>query len=175
MKKLVIATAVGALLSSTLLVAAPNAVAQTAASSAKTTTATTKKAKAKRPAPRHALPRSKKARAVEAAKVDPVPPGAEHWSCKDGLSYDLAGDLARDQIVTVHWAERNYQLPRQVTTTGADAFYDPASGLKLVVIPTKGMLFSDKDDSRLADECQTAAMQGGALAPTQAQALKPAN
>lgn len=174
MKKLVIATAVGALLSSTLLVVAPNAFAQASATTATKPTAT-KKAHAKRPAPRHSLPRSKKAKAAEAAKVDPVPAGAEHWSCKEGLSYDLAGDLSRDQIVTVHWAERNYQLPRQITTTGADVFYDPASGLKLVVIPTKGMLFSDKDDSRLADECQTVAMQGGALAPTQSQALKPAN
>ena len=115
---------------------------------------------------------TKKRRAEEAAKVDAAPAGAEHWSCAEGLGYDFAGDLARDQVVTVHWAERNYQLPRVQTSTGADVFYDPASGMKLVVIPSKGMLFSDKDGSRLADECKNAAMAAGALAPTQAQALK---
>jgi hypothetical protein len=33
------------------------------------------------------------------------------------------------------------------------------------------MLFSDKDSSRLADECKTAAMQQGAPAPTQSNAI----
>ncbi len=169
MKKLLIATAIGAL-SATMLVTAPSAFAQ-----ASSTTAT-KKAVAKRPAPKKQLiPRSKKARAAAAAKVDPMPEGAVKWSCKEGLSYDLAGDMKRDQIVTVHWANKNYKLPRQTTTTGADVFYDPASGLKLVVIPTKGMLFSDKDDSRLADECKTAEMAQGTPAPTQSNELKPGN
>ena len=38
-------------------------------------------------------------------------------------------------------------------------------------IPTKAMLFQDKDSSRLADECKTAAMQQGAPAPTQSNAI----
>ncbi|USS43654.1 hypothetical protein NFI99_04145 [Burkholderia glumae] len=168
MNKLLIATAIGAL-SATLLTMAPAASAQTA-----TANTTTKKAVAKRPAPkRHLLPRSKRAHAA-AAKVDPVPEGSVKWSCKDGLSYMLAGDMKRDQIVTVHWANKNYKLPRQATTTGADVFYDPASGLKLVVIPTKGMLFSDKEDTRLADECVTAEMAAnGTPAPTQSNELAP--
>jgi hypothetical protein len=33
------------------------------------------------------------------------------------------------------------------------------------------MLFSDKDESRLADECVTQAMAAGAPAPTQSNAL----
>ncbi|AOJ71075.1 MULTISPECIES: hypothetical protein [Burkholderia] len=169
MKKLLIATVIGAL-SATMLAAAPSAFAQDSSTTAK-------KATPKRPAPkRHLIPRSKKAQARAAAKTDPMPEGAVKWSCKDGLSYDLAGDMKRDQIVTVHWANKNYKLPRQQTTTGADVFYDPASGMKLVVIPTKGMLFSDKDDSRLADECQTPEMAAGnAVAPTQSNELKPAN
>ncbi len=169
MKKLLIATAIGAL-SATLLTVAPEAVAQTTA--AKTTT--TKKAVAKRPAPkRHLIPRSKRAQAAAAAKVDPAPEGAAKWSCKDGLSFLLQGDMKRDQIVTVHWANKNYKLPRKPTTTGADTFYDPASGLKLVVIPTKAMLFSDKEDTRLADECVTPEMAGGTPAPTQSNELAP--
>ncbi|MBR8129331.1 hypothetical protein [Burkholderia ambifaria] len=167
MKKLLIATAIGAL-SATMLVSAPSAFAQG--------TATTAKKTAKRPAPaKRIIPRSKKAQARAAAKVDSVPEGAVKWSCKEGLSFDLAGDMKRDQLVTVHRAKRNYKLPREATTTGADTFYDPAAGLKLVVIPSKAMLFSDANGGeRLADECVTPEMAQGTAAPTQSNELKPA-
>ncbi|MGU7782870.1 hypothetical protein [Burkholderia sp. PU8-34] len=166
MKKLLIATAIGAL-SATMLVSAPSAFAQEAGTTAK-------KATAKRPAPRKRLiPRSKKAQARAAAKVDTAPEGAVKWACKDGLSFDLAGDMKRDQVVTVHWAQKNYKLPRQQTTTGADTFYDPAAGFKLIVIPTKAMLFSDANGGeRLADECMTPEMAQGTPAPTQSNELK---
>ncbi|MCX5543633.1 hypothetical protein M3A49_29790 [Paraburkholderia sp. CNPSo 3076] len=162
MKKLLIAAVIGTL-SSTLMLAATDAAAQ----GTSTTTA-------KKPAPKHRIIK-RKANPAKEAKVDPVPDGSEHWTCAEGAQFDLKGDMARDQIVTVHWANKNYNLPRQVTTTGADRFHDAATGLDLVVIPTKAMLFSDKDSSRLADECKTVAMQQGAMAPTQAQALNPAN
>lgn len=167
MKKLLIATAIGAL-SATMLVSAPSAFAQG--------TATTAKKTAKRPAPaKRIIPRSKKAQARAAAKVDTVPEGAVKWSCKEGLSFDLAGDMKRDQLVTVHWAKKNYKLPREAATTGADTFYDPAAGLKLVVIPSKAMLFSDANGGeRLADECVTPEMAQGNAAPTQSNELKPA-
>ncbi|QBR00587.1 hypothetical protein [Paraburkholderia pallida] len=160
MKKLLIATVIGAL-STTMLLAATEAAAQTTS----TTTA-----KPKKPAPKHRIIK-RKANPAKEAKVDAVPEGSEHWSCAEGMAFDLKGDMARDQIVTVHWANKNYNLPRQTTTTGADRFHDAATGLDLVVIPTKAMLFSDKDSSRLADECKTVAMQQGAMAPTQANAL----
>ncbi|WP_233886268.1 hypothetical protein [Paraburkholderia flagellata] len=163
MKKLLIAAVIGTL-SSTLMLAATDAAAQG------TTSTTT----AKKPAPKHRIIK-RKANPAKEAKVDAIPEGSEHWTCAEGAQFDLKGDMARDQIVTVHWANKNYNLPRQVTTTGADRFHDAATGLDLVVIPTKAMLFSDKDSSRLADECKTVAMQQGAMAPTQAQALNPAN
>ena len=78
----------------------------------------------------------------------------------------------RFQCVTATQAKKDYKLPRQDTTTGADRFHDSATGMDLVVIPTKAMLFSDKDESRLADECMTAEMAAGAAAPTQSEALK---
>ncbi|WP_133646641.1 hypothetical protein [Paraburkholderia flava] len=168
MNKLLIAAAAG-VLSTALLAAAPEAFAQAAS----TTTATTKakpKAKPRAPAPKNRLIK-RKPNAAKAAKVDPVPDGSEKWSCDEGLSFDLKGDMKRDQIVTVHWGSKNYNLPREATTTGADRFHDAASGMDLVVIPTKAMLFSDKDSSRLADECKTAAMQQGAPAPTQSNEL----
>jgi hypothetical protein len=165
MKKLLIAAVVGAL-SSTLLVTAENAAAQTSSTTKPAAKAATK---AKRPAPKRLFKR--KENPAKEAKVDPVPDGAEKWSCNEGLSFEMKGDMKRDQIITVHWANKNYNLPRQTTTTGADRFHDAASGLDVVVIPTKAMLFSDKDGSRLADECKTAAMAQGAPAPTQSNAI----
>ncbi len=161
MNKLLIAAVIGAL-STTMLTVATDAAAQT-------TTTPAAKAVPKKPQPKRLIKR--KANPAKEAKVDPVPEGAEKWSCNEGLAFDLKGDMKRDQIVTVHWANKNYNLPREGPTTGADRFHDAASGMDLVVIPTKAMLFSDKDSSRLADECKTAAMQQGAPAPTQSNAI----
>ncbi|EDZ98487.1 conserved hypothetical protein [Burkholderia sp. H160] len=162
MKKLMIAAMIGALSTTMLTVATDAAAADTA-------TTTTKKAVAKRPEPKRLVKR--KANPVKEAKVDPIPEGAEKWSCKDGLAFEMKGDMKRDQIVTVHWANKNYNLPREATTTGADRFHDAATGMDLVVIPTKAMLFQDKDSSRLADECKTVAMEQGAPAATQSNAI----
>lgn len=105
--------------------------------------------------------------------VAAIPAGAERWSCADAKSVYIAGDMKRDQILTVSYDGRNYKLPRETTTTGADRFYDPASGIDLVVIPTKAMLFDDKGDrTRLADECVTKMMaEQNTPAPTQANEL----
>ncbi len=84
---------------------------------------TTKKAAPKKKAP------AKKA-TVAAAPAQPDE-GSELWSCKDNERLFLKGDMKRDQILTLFWSGRNYKLPRQQTTTGADRFYDAASGLDL--------------------------------------------
>jgi hypothetical protein len=165
MKKLMIAAMVGALSTTMLSVATDAAAADTATTTKKPAT----KAVAKRPEPRRLIKR--KPNPVKEAKVDPIPEGAEKWSCKDGLAFEMKGDMKRDQIVTVHWANKNYNLPREATTTGADRFHDAATGMDLVVIPTKAMLFQDKDSSRLADECKTVAMAQGEPAATQSNAI----
>jgi len=102
-----------------------------------------------------------------------IPAGAEKWNCDDSELLYVAGNMKRDAILTMNWKGRDYKLPRETTTTGADRFYDPASGMDLVVIPTKAMLFMDKGDrTRLADECKTVAMsEQNAPAPTQSNAL----
>ncbi|MFP3569450.1 hypothetical protein [Paraburkholderia sp. SIMBA_030] len=160
MNKLLIAAVIGAL-STTMLTVATDAAAQTTTPAAK--------AVPKKPQPKRLIKR--KPNPAKEAKVDPIPEGSEKWSCNEGLAFDLKGDMKRDQIVTVHWANKNYNLPREATTTGADRFHDAATGMDLVVIPTKAMLFSDNDSSRLADECKTAAMVQGAPAPTQSNAI----
>ena len=168
MKKLLIATAIGAL-SATMLVSAPSAFAQG------TTTTTAKKAAAKRPAPaKRIIPRSKKAQARAAAKVDPVPDGAVKWSCKEGLSFDLAGDMKRDRR---HGSlgEEELQAAASGHDDGRRHVLRSGRGLPLVVIPSKAMLFSDANGGeRLADECVTPEMAQGTPAPTQSNELKPA-
>lgn len=114
----------------------------------------------------------KKAVVAAAPKVDPIPDGADKWSCAEGQALYIKGNMKRDQILTMYYEGKTFQLPRRETTTGADRFYDMASGMDLVVIPTKAMLFSDKDDDRLADECMTEAMvHNNELAPTQSNAI----
>jgi hypothetical protein len=166
MNKLLIASVVGALSLSGML-------ATTSALAADATTTTTAKAVAKRPAPaRRLIKRRPAAEAKAAAKVDPIPEGSTKWSCAEGMAFYLKGDMKRDQVVTVNWAKKDYQLPRETTTTGADRFHDAATGMDLVVIPNKAMLFSDKDSSRLADECKTDEMAAaGTPAPTQTNEL----
>jgi hypothetical protein len=168
MNKLLIASVVGALSLSGML-----ATTSALAADATTTTTTAKKAVAKRPAPaRRLIKRKPAAEAKAAAKVDAIPEGSTKWSCNEGLAFYLKGDMKRDQVVTVNWAKKDYQLPRESTTTGADRFHDAATGMDLVVIPSKAMLFSDKDSSRLADECKTDEMAAaGTPAPTQSNAL----
>jgi hypothetical protein len=160
MKKLVIAAVIGAL-SASLVVAADAAAATTNATSTQ-----------KKPEPKHRLFKKRASKAAAKPVADPILTGAIKWSCAEESVFYLSGDMKRDQIVTVHWAGKNYKLPREQTTTGADRFHDAATGMDLVVIPTKAMLFSDKDSSRLADECKTPEMVAGEAAPTQAEALK---
>jgi hypothetical protein len=116
--------------------------------------------------------RAKKAAAPAVAKEDPVEQDSVKWSCAENNTMWIKGDMKRDQILTVHWEGKNYKLPRQQTTTGADRFHDLATGIDLVVIPFKAMLFSDRDSARLADECKTQLMvENNAPAPTQSNAL----
>ena len=172
MNKLLIASVVGALSLSGIL-STTSALAADATTTATTKTTTAKKAVAKRPAPaRRLIKRKPAAEAKAAAKVDPIPEGSTKWSCAEGTAFYLKGDMKRDQVVTVNWAKKDYQLPRENTTTGADRFHDAATGMDLVVIPTKAMLFSDSDSSRLADDCKTADMAAaGTPAPTQSNEL----
>ncbi|CAJ0729860.1 MULTISPECIES: hypothetical protein [Ralstonia] len=127
-------------------------------------TAPAKPAAKKAPAKKKA---TKKAEPVAAAKPEGV-----QWKCELGNELYIAGDMTRDQIIKLHWKGKNYDLPRQLTRTGADRYFDQKTGFDLVVIPAKAMLFDRNEGHRLADECQTAEMAAGAPAPTQAGALR---
>ncbi|CAG2159347.1 hypothetical protein [Cupriavidus numazuensis] len=150
MKKLILAACIGAFTFGT----ASTVMAQEPAKKT-----TTKKAPAKK---------SSKAAPAETAST----PTGEKWQCELGNVLYISGNMLRDEVLTVHWQGRDYKLPRQSTVTGADRYFDARSGLDLVVIPSKAMLFNKNLGQRLADECQSAEMQAGAAAPTQAGGLR---
>ncbi|WP_458761787.1 hypothetical protein [Cupriavidus basilensis] len=107
-----------------------------------------------------------------AAAAPAVVPSGEKWQCELGHVLYIGGNMQRDEVITVNWEGKEYRLPRLSTVTGADRYFDARSGLDLVVIPSKAMLFNKNAGQRLADECQTADMQAGGSAPTQAGALR---
>jgi len=172
MKNVMVAVLAGACLLSAGF--SSQAMAQ-ASSSAATSKKVVKKTATKHHETRHETRRRRTERASTnlLPKSAPIPDGAEKWSCDDNESIFIAGNMKRDQILSVVWDGRTYKLPREATTTGADRFYDPASGMDLVVIPTKAMLFMDRGDrTRLADECKTQVMtEQNAPAPTQSNEL----
>lgn len=127
---------------------------------------------AKKTAAKKAPARKGKAAAAAAPAAAAIPANAVKWQCELGNSLHIAGDMQRDEVITVYWQGHDYRLPRQVTVTGADRYFDARTGLDLVVIPSKAMLFNKNQGQRLADECQTAEMQAGGSAPTQAGALR---
>ncbi|MEF9416300.1 MULTISPECIES: hypothetical protein [Ralstonia solanacearum species complex] len=125
-----------------------------------------------KPAAKKATAKKKAAKKGAPAKEAAAKPEGVLWKCELGNEMYIAGDMTRDQVVTMHWKGRNYQLPRQLTRTGADRYFDQRTGMDLVVIPAKAMLFDRNEGHRLADECQTAEMAAGAPAPTQGGALR---
>lgn len=145
---------------------APLASAQTAEKAAAKPAA--QKSTPKKPAARKTT-RTKAAAAGAAAAA--VPQGVK-WDCELGNHLYIDGDMPRAEVITLNWKGSNHKLPRQTTVTGADRYFDPHSGLDLVVIPSKAMLFDKKAGQRLTDECQTEAMRAGEAAPTQAGALR---
>lgn len=170
MKHLLLAACVGAFALTSggaALAQEPAKKTSTAKKSATSTKSTSKSKNAKRGAKAGAAG----AAAAAAAAAAAIPQG-EKWQCELGKSLYVNGNMLRDEIITVHWDGRDHRLPRQATVTGADRYFDQQSGLDLVVIPSKAMLFNRNHGQRLADECQTSDMLAGGSAPTQAGALR---
>ncbi|CCD28842.1 conserved exported hypothetical protein [Candidatus Glomeribacter gigasporarum BEG34] len=96
----------------------------------------------------------------------PLDESAVKWSCEHNKAFWLSGDFKSDPSLTLYWSGRNYLLPRVPTTTGAERFQDSDSGLDLVVLPFKAMLFNDHGArSRLVDECKTVEMAAADAQP----------
>jgi hypothetical protein len=151
MRKILTVT-IAATFSSVILLTATDAAAQASATAAPSVAKPA--SHAKQPTKAHPVKHVVKKKVPVAAAKEIIPADAARWNCAEGESIYVAGDMKHDQILTVYFDHKSHKLPRETTTTGADRFYDPASAWDLVVIPTKAMLFQDRDHDRLADECK---------------------
>ncbi|MBY4896399.1 hypothetical protein [Cupriavidus sp. AU9028] len=167
MKHLLLAACLGAFALTTGSAALAQEPAKKTSTAKKSATKTSSKSSSKSKTAK----RGAKAGAAAAAAAAVIPQG-EKWQCELGKALYVNGNMLRDEVITVHWDGRDYRLPRQTTVTGADRYFDQQSGLDMVVIPSKAMLFDRNHGQRLADECQTSDMLAGGSAPTQAGALR---
>jgi hypothetical protein len=61
----------------------------------------------------------------------------------------------------VQWRSKSYEMQKEASLPGSMRFKHHDSGLDLVVIGPKAMLFNIKTGNRVADECKTVAMKEG--------------
>jgi len=90
-------------------------------------------------------------------KVDTTGHSSTHYSCEMDHKVTIHKQPKDDQQITVTWRNRQHTLLRVNTTTGADRFEGPKSGLVWVGIPSKGMLLDAHKGQPLANECKSAA------------------
>jgi hypothetical protein len=76
----------------------------------------------------------------------------QKWRCEQNLTLRLRP--VDSQQIELVWHTKRFQLRQQMTQTGAQRYYDIKSGMDLVIIPSKLMLFNRTQGTRLADNCQ---------------------
>lgn len=76
------------------------------------------------------------------------------YQCDLGDKFILYRNAGDDSYVNLRWRNKLYRLNRQKTTTGAGRYEDGKSGLVLINIPSKSMLFDAKKGRQLANECR---------------------
>ncbi|RZI40546.1 hypothetical protein EGT07_23205 [Herbaspirillum sp. HC18] len=104
---------------------------------------------------------AKKASAAKAEvhstdEVEPDVKGmqATAYHCELGNKLTIYSDAANDQQIALHWDKHLHHMQRVTTTTGANRFENPKSGLVWIGIPAKGMLLDSKHGKQLANECR---------------------
>lgn len=76
----------------------------------------------------------------------------QNWRCEANLALHLRP--VDNQQIELTWLGKRFQLRQQMTQSGAQRYFDATSGMDLVIIPAKLMLFNRKQGTRLADNCQ---------------------
>ena len=79
--------------------------------------------------------------------------------CELGQRLSVLGDVIRDNVIELGWQGRMYRLQRVGTSTGANRFEDPVSGMIWISIPDKAMLLDGRRGEPVANECR--ARSGG--------------
>jgi hypothetical protein len=80
------------------------------------------------------------------------------WSCSNNERFITSGPANK---LLVQWRSKSYEMQKETSLPGSMRFKNHESGLDLVVIGPKAMLFNIKTGNRLADECKTVAMKEG--------------
>lgn len=81
-----------------------------------------------------------------AARIDLV--------CESGQPMSVAGDYRIDNIISVLWGGKVYQMARVRSSTGAHRFEDAQSGLIWIGIPAKAMLLDSRRGAPVVNDCK---------------------
>lgn len=82
------------------------------------------------------------------------------WTCSESKQFRTTGTLEKIRLT---WESKTYDLSKQTSLPGSLRYKNTDTGLDLVVLGNKAMLFNIKSGNRLADFCQTAEMKAGKL------------
>ena len=80
------------------------------------------------------------------------------WSCSNNERFITSGPANK---LMVQWRSKSYEMQKEASLPGSMRFKHHDSGLDLVVIGPKAMLFNIKTGNRLADEFKTVSMKEG--------------
>ncbi|MCE7506037.1 hypothetical protein LZG75_07260 [Polynucleobacter sp. IMCC30063] len=80
------------------------------------------------------------------------------WTCSNGMELKTSGTA---ENLTLEWNSKNFVMNKETSLPGSLRYKNMDTGLDLVVLGNKAMLFNIKSGVRLADFCQTADMKGG--------------
>ncbi len=80
------------------------------------------------------------------------------WTCNNNERFITSGPVDKLQV---QWRSKSYAMLKEQSLPGSMRFKNYDSGLDLVVIGPKAMLFNIKTGIRVADECKTVAMKEG--------------
>lgn len=80
------------------------------------------------------------------------------WTCSNNERFITSGPAEK---LLVQWRSVSYPMLKEQSLPGSMRFKNYDSGLDLVVIGPKAMLFNIKTGIRVADECKTVAMKEG--------------
>ena len=87
------------------------------------------------------------------------PKDTHAWSCHNNHQFKTIG--TGESNLGLVWNSKTYEMKREASLPGSLRFKNQDTGLDLVVLGNKAMLFNIRSGIRLADLCQTADMKTG--------------
>lgn len=85
----------------------------------------------------------------------PVLDGTYSYRCEQGKRVTVVHKKEQRDVITLRWNNKDHELKREATTTGANRFEDKKAGLVWINIPAKSILLDAKKGRQLANECRS--------------------